>query len=176
VRLELGAMHPRYPMIIERILRPLVRDYPRALNKITTFEPYKRDRSLGYASSDRSIHLNKFWFKQAPEVLMDAAKIGMQWRFSELPKWHAEMQEPDHVVIHEFAHCVRLLMGASAEDFCSIQFEKVRRNPKIAPTGYCLVSPEECWADTFALTRLSATGNLNPIVKEMRSYLGLRSV
>jgi hypothetical protein len=167
LRLDLDDAHPSYRVAITRIVRGLDRDFPGVLQRLLFFTPKAGDRSLGYAGPG-AIHLNLFWFAQPIEDLREAARRGTRWRLDGL-RWHAAMDEPDHVVTHEFGHCVRIAGGKRAADFSHRLHAEALERPDVAATGYALTDAEELFADTFAAMRLVA--DPGPQAAALREFL-----
>ena len=156
-QIDLAAFHPTYHAPMQDTFADLTRRYPVAnLQKVLAFDR-PGDESMGYATKN-AIHLNRHWFSKPLDVLRRAAIGGRILRGAEgVAAWHDDMDEPRHVLTHEFGHLLAdALPGYAA--FARDGWLAATREPGLAASGYSLADPDEWFAETFAAAELGARG------------------
>jgi len=174
VAYRLGAMHTRFRALLPPMFGALLKRYPQApLKEVGTFAPKGSDRSMGHALiSDGTIKFNLYWFAQDPAVLAAAARTRPDMPLgndTSLAFHGAMVDEPLHVVTHEFGHCLAVA-HKGAEALSRQWWREACLNPGLAPAAYALVNPIEYWAELFAAFELQA--HIGPHIDEMRVFLG----
>jgi hypothetical protein len=156
---DLSGAHPEYAAIIESTLRELQERYPWApLKSVSLYDPSLGDTSIAATYPGGEIRLNSYWFSGDPDRLNDAAKRDLVVNANGVKiGWHGRMvQEPEHVLHHEFGHIVA--QGIPPDVLDPWQRERwlaATRDPMQAPAGYALShDPEEWFAEMFALCSL----------------------
>lgn len=158
INFELGDLHYSYERIVVDTLLGLVNDYPAAgLSRVGLYEK-AGDESLGNANEPGVIMLNARWFTRPLDELREAARernyVYLQ-RGAYPVAWHGDMEEPHHILAHEYGH---LLEDGTLgwREFITPHLEMSRRDPiNCRPvSGYALVGDHEMFADTFAAMRL----------------------
>lgn len=173
IEFVLTGLHPSYERIVIDTLRGLEADYPYdCLQMVELFEPVSgADRSMANADEPGVIRLSKFWFGQPIEVLREASLP--QHNLVEIPglgqiAWHGSMEEPQHVLAHEYAHCLSDVIPGWHE-FEQLHWRASLADPKACPpvSGYAMGGALEFGADTFAAMRLNYPQEIVRLMREM---------
>lgn len=177
IEFALGGLHPTFVRPVVDTLLGLDADYPlAALRKVSVFSR-SNDHSMASADRPGEIALNLYWFGRPINVLQEAARERNQLylvylgAIDRVPlSWHGDMEEPHHVLAHEFGHCLQDVIP-SWREFAESHWRQSCRDPvHCRPvSGYALVGPDEWWADTFAALRLNVDCEA---VRLMRDMLG----
>lgn len=172
IHFDLSGAHPQYEPLVRRVIEPLDREWPRACRAVRLGRAKSGDTSLGKAVNG-TIELNPYWLLRPPVMLREAGMVGMHHGVIGLPRWHGTVGEPEHVLTHEFGHCLRQALGQQALDVAKDGFRRALARPEIAPTGYAFgVDPEEYWAETFMISRLgSPREKSGQLVEDLQRFL-----
>lgn len=158
IEYDLSDAHPDFVTQIPEIVGPLALRYPTAvLRRVGLYQLVPGDASMGRASPDGAVEFNPFWFGRDPRFLAEAAKDHPVVDVGGISMaWHGPMvDEPAHVVTHEFAHCVWYgLPPERASNWADARWLAATRDPSLAPTGYALANAVEYFAELFALVEL----------------------
>jgi hypothetical protein len=173
IEFNLAELHPTFERPVIDTLRGLDADYPLgALSRVSLFS---REGDLSMASADQpgEVKLNLYWFGKSIDVLRAAARERNQIYIGpdRIPlAWHGDMEEPHHVLAHEFGHCLQDVIP-EWRAFSETHWLQSCRDPVncLPVSGYTLVGPDEWWADTFAALRLNVSCEA---VRLMRDMLG----
>ncbi len=172
VTLRLRGVYPDQIYRISQILGQLDREYPGTLHSVET---YSRPGDESLANEDAGvISLNLFWFSKPLLVLQDAFLKGnaISHGVEGVAAWHDKMRQTDHLMYHEFAHCLRTKIGTKALQFARNGHQDALKNPEIAATGYALVDPEEWWSETFAALKCGREHAwAGPQAQSMKAFL-----
>jgi hypothetical protein len=171
----LAGLHPTFERPVVDTLRGLSLDYPLVeLRRVLLFER-PGDNSIAHASVPGEIALNARWFGRPIEELRTAARERHIIRLGELAlAWHGDMEEPHHVLAHEFGHCLQDALPAW-EAFAITHWRAACRDPVgCRPvSGYALAGPDEWWADTFAALRNHIECESTRLLGEMLRGVGV---
>lgn len=167
IEFQLEDLHPSFTRAVVDTLRGLDADYPEVVRVVKL-----ADLGGSLADSDEPgvIVLNRRWFSAPLGELRAAAKPEDQTvRLNPEVEvmWYGGMEEPQHVLTHEFAHLLQDHLPWS-EEFSRIHWEASCRDPTHCrpPSGYALASPEEFFSDTFAAMRLGYDSELTRMLRE----------
>lgn len=174
VELALDDLHPSYANVVPDTIFQLTERYPWGGPVRVQLYGKTGDRSLGFTKGN-TISLNRFWFCQPRAVLQKAAAEGAQHGVRQIAEWHDAMtDEPAHLLTHEYGHVLEPVLQrrtrGNFDDFRERLFAIVRRDPRSAPTGYCLVDEAENWAETFACGHLGDQATNDQVIA-VRRYL-----
>jgi hypothetical protein len=158
INFDLPDLHPSYERLVRDVLNGLAIDYPIVGDLRVSMFDREGDESLGCAPERGMIKLNKLWFGRPIEILQEAARTDDQVMLrKDAPTigWHGSMEEPQHLLCHEFGHQLQMVVpGWPAFDeeqhrlSCA---DPVMHRP---PSGYCLSDAVEFGPDVFAAMRL----------------------
>jgi hypothetical protein len=171
VTFNLAAAHPDHRKLIERIITNLVDRYPWVpLRAVRIYEPRSADdHSMGNADTPGTIALNAHWFAQPPSLLQAEAlacrKVMINGR--EI-SWHPMIEEPTHVLTHEYGHVVTDALPDWRE-WAVGGWRSALTNPDNAVSGYALADPAEFFAEEFAAAELNFT-DPKPMNQLFRSH------
>jgi len=172
IEFSLHDLHPSYERPVRDTVRGLVSDYP--IVRGLRVETYRSDGddSMGCSPEAGLIRLNLRWFGRPIDELRDAAHTDDLVRVggSSPPiPYHGGMEEPHHLLCHEFGHQLQFAMSgwrAFAEPhWLQSCADPVHCRP---PSGYALASVDEFWADAFAALHLNYGSQL---VDRMREFM-----
>jgi hypothetical protein len=156
IGIDPAGFHAEYRELIPTVLEPLIARWPGAIKEVRAYRGEPDDRSLGYEQGGQ-ICLNRFWFGRPIEVLRAADTRGREISKSPgVASFHGQMAEPEHVLVHEFSHGVRVLIGDAALRFARDGFADAIIDPRLAVTQYALADPEEWFAETFTAGQIGA--------------------
>lgn len=148
LKFELDKAAPEFQPIIQRRIIELTHKYPEAkLTRVYVGTPRKpKDISMGYYDEHKfEIWFNDYWMSK-PDMLVSAAKAQ--------PHFHGEMiDEPIHVITHEFGHALELGLKDPAARMKKIWLAATK-DPKKSPAQYGLVNETEYWAELFTACEL----------------------
>jgi hypothetical protein len=174
IEFDLQGLHPSYDRVVRDVIRGLDVDYPlEAVQRVELYRGQQEgDESLGCVRTRGVISLNSRWFSKPIDELRDAARVDdlVPIGGSAPPlQWHGGMEEPLHLLSHEFGHCLADKIP-KWRDFAEKHWEHSCCDPIHArpPSGYCLATPDEFWADCFAAMRLNYQYS---VVGMMRKFL-----
>lgn len=161
IEFSLDGLHPSYDRILRDTYCSLDMDYPGVLHAVELYSK-EGDESMGSACQaglcGGVIKLNRFWFGEPISQLRDAARSCAPVRLAgcdiALP-WHGDMEEPLHVLTHEFGHCLSDIVTGWRE-FITPHLIQSRLDPANCrpPSGYGMSTGDEFWSDSFAAMRL----------------------
>jgi hypothetical protein len=171
---DLEGLHPSFERPVVDILNRLDVDYPiGALRRVTVRPEKPGDESMASADKPGEIVLHGRWFGRPIEELQAAARYRniINLRPTQLPiAWHGDMAEPDHVLSHEFGHCLQDVLP-EWQTFAQIHWLASCQDPVHCwpVSGYALVGINEWWADTFAAMRLNILCEATRLMRELLS-------
>jgi hypothetical protein len=173
IKFDLASAHQEHHKLIERIIGNLADRYPWVpLRTVRIYEPRSADdRSMGNADTPGTVALNAYWFAQPPSLLQAEALACRKVMINGCEiSWHGPMiEEPVHVVTHEFGHVVTDAIPDWRE-WAVGGWRSALTNPENAVSGYALSDPAEFFAEEFAAAELSFT-DPKPINKILRNRI-----
>ncbi len=170
IEFALEGLHPSYERVVRDVIRGLDADYPvGAVQKVELFEK-AGDESMGCSPQPGVIRLNKRWFGRPIDELREAARTDdliFVGGFSPPIPWHGGMEEPLHLLSHEFFHCLQDKIPGWRE-FIEPHWQQACADPVNCrpPSGYCLATADEFWADSGAAMRLNYKGAVTGAMRE----------
>lgn len=168
---DLDGLHPSYERAVLDVIRGLDLDYPMdAVRRVEVYRPAGDDESMGCSSAAGVISLNGRWFSRPINELREAAREDDQVILATgAPPigYHGGMEEPIHVLTHEFAHCLADVLPGWRE-FAEPHWRASCADPAACrpPSGYALASADEFFADAFAAMRLGYPSEAGRLLRE----------
>ena len=170
IEFDLAGLHLSFVRPVVDALRGLDADYPG--NPLRRVELYRSagDESMGNSDRPGVISLNARWFSRPIDELREASRdqdlVHLRGGDLVLP-WHGGMEEPNHVLSHEFGHQLQATTpwwrGFAEPHWRASCLDPIHQRPV---SGYALNDPEEFWADTFAAMRLGVAREITRLMRE----------
>jgi hypothetical protein len=181
IEFDLRGLHSTYERVVVDTLRSLEADYPfGVLKQVVTYshlrEGISEDESIANADEPGVIRLNLRWFGRPIDELRAEAQVDnlVYLRAGPPILWHGGMEEPHHVLAHEYAH----QLEEAVSDWREIT-EPLWRAACVDPvtnrpvSGYACGGVHEFWADCFAAHRLGYRGYG---VDQIAEFLGVDKI